>query len=79
VSTYIANLPAEEIIALGTKGNLRSYIAEYNPRQRNRVHDAIADTIEFAPAIFKRQEQQLLDQAKFFHQDPPKLTMSLRR
>lgn len=52
VQSYIANLPAEEIVSLGTAGNLRSYIAEYNPSKRNRVHDAISETIESAPERF---------------------------
>lgn len=50
--SFVVNLPAEEILGLDTRGNLRSYIAEYNPRKRNRVHEAIAETIEFAPERF---------------------------
>ncbi len=52
VQSYVANLPAEEIISLGTEGNLRSYIGEYSPNKRNRVHEAISQTIESAPERF---------------------------
>ena len=40
VKSYVANLSAFEILKVGTKENLRTYIAEYNPRKRNRVHNA---------------------------------------
>jgi hypothetical protein len=52
VQSYVANLPAFEILKLGTKDNLRSYLAEYNPRKRNRVHDAIRETIDTEPDRF---------------------------
>ena len=45
VQTFIANLSAHEILKLGTRDNLRGYLAEYNPRKRNRVHDAIRSTL----------------------------------
>lgn len=52
VQSFVANLPAPEIVRLDTRANLRSYLAEYNPRKRNRVHDAIRETIENAPERF---------------------------
>lgn len=52
VETYVCNLQAAEILKLGTKGNLRTYIAEYNARKRNRVHEAIRETIETTPQRF---------------------------
>lgn len=52
VQSFVANLPAWEILKLNTKDNLRAYLAEYNPRKRNRVHDAIRDTIENEPQRF---------------------------
>jgi hypothetical protein len=52
VQSFVANLPAFEILKLDTKGNLRSYLAEYDPRKRNRVHDAISETIESEPERF---------------------------
>lgn len=52
VQSFIANFPALEILNLDTKDNLRSYLAEYNPRKRNRVHEAIRKTIETEPQRF---------------------------
>jgi len=52
VKSFVANLSAFEILRLDTNENLRSYIAEYNPRKRNRVHDAIRRTIETEPQRF---------------------------
>ena len=52
VKSFVANISAFEILKLNTSGNLRDYIAEYNPRKRNRVHDAIRSTIETEPERF---------------------------
>lgn len=52
VKSFVVNIPAFEILKLDTKENLRSYIAEYNPKKRNRVHDAIRNTIETEPQRF---------------------------
>ncbi|MGA9795495.1 MAG: AIPR family protein [Rhizomicrobium sp.] len=52
VQSFVANFPASEILKLDTKGNLRGYLAEYNPRKRNRVHDAIRETINSRPERF---------------------------
>ncbi|MBZ5531380.1 MAG: AIPR family protein [Acidobacteriia bacterium] len=52
VKSFVANLSAFEILKLGTKENLRAYIAEYNPKKRNRVHDAIRNTIQTEPQRF---------------------------
>src|SRR5947207_8817427 len=52
VQSFVANLPASEILKLGTKENLRSYLAEDNPKKRNKVHDAIRGTIERSPKRF---------------------------
>jgi len=52
VQSFVANLPADQILLLGTKDNLRGYLAEYNPRKRNRVHEAIKRTITTAPQRF---------------------------
>ena len=41
-----------EILKLDTRENLRGYIAEYNPKKRNRVHDAIENTILTEPQRF---------------------------
>ena len=52
VKSFVANLLASEILKLGTKENLRSYLAEYNPKKRNKVHDAIRNTINTEPQRF---------------------------
>jgi hypothetical protein len=52
VKSFVANLSAFEILKLDTKENLRSYIAEYNSKKRNRVHDAIRTTITQEPERF---------------------------
>lgn len=46
LQTYFANLPAFELVNINTSRNLRSYIAEYNPRKRNGVHKAIRNTMD---------------------------------
>lgn len=52
VRSFVANLAASEILKLNTKENLRAYLAEYNPKKRNRVHDAIRMTIQSEPQRF---------------------------
>lgn len=52
VKSFVANLAAHEILKLETEQNLRSYIAEYNPKKRTRVHVAIRDTIQDFPQRF---------------------------
>jgi hypothetical protein len=52
VKSFVVNLPAFEILKLDTRENLRSYIAAYNPKKRNRVHDAIQNTIQTEPQRF---------------------------
>lgn len=50
--TYFANLPSTEILKLDTVENLRSYIPELRPGKRNKVHQAIAETIQDNPDEF---------------------------
>ena len=52
VRSFIANLPAFEVLKVNTQDNLRSYLAEYSARKRNRVHEAIRSTIETDPHRF---------------------------
>jgi hypothetical protein len=52
VKSFVANLSAFEILKLDTKENLRAYLAEYNPKKRNRVHEAIQNTIQTEPQRF---------------------------
>ena len=46
VKSFVVNLSAFEILKLDTKENLRSYIALYSRKKRNRVHAAIRETID---------------------------------
>ena len=50
--TYFANIPAIEILKLDTVENLRNYIPELRPGKRNKVHEAIAETIKDNPDEF---------------------------
>ena len=52
VKSFVANISALEILKLDTKENLRAYIAEHNPKKRNKVHEAIRDTIDTIPVRF---------------------------
>jgi hypothetical protein len=52
VQTFIANVPADQLIGIGTGANLRSYIAEFSERKRNGVHRAIETTIKTEPDRF---------------------------
>lgn len=52
VRSFIANMSAFEIVNLNTRDNLRNYIAEYSAKKRNRVHDAIRNTILTEPQRF---------------------------
>lgn len=52
VKSYVVNLPALEVLKLGTGANLRTYIAEYSRKKRNRVHSAILNTITTEPQRF---------------------------
>src|SRR5215470_9259275 len=53
-STYVAVLPAVEILKIGTDGNLRSYIPAHEGKKRNLVHKAIAKTIRENPDRFSQ-------------------------
>src|SRR5260370_12673652 len=53
-STYVAVLPAEEILKVGTDGNLRSYIPGHPGKKRNMVHKAIETTIRHSPDRFSQ-------------------------
>jgi hypothetical protein len=52
VKSFVANLSAFEILKLDTGRNLRTYIPEYNPKRRSRVHEAIRNTIQTDPHRF---------------------------
>jgi hypothetical protein len=52
VQSFVANTMAPEILKVETKENLRSYLGEYNPRKRNRVHLAMRRTMDTHPERF---------------------------
>jgi hypothetical protein len=52
VQTWFANASAREVLGLGTRDNLRSYIAEHSASKRNAVHKQIYNTILELPDRF---------------------------
>ncbi|MGC2301391.1 MAG: AIPR family protein [Acidobacteriaceae bacterium] len=80
VKSFIANLSAFEILKVGTKENLRTYLAgaEYNPRKRNRVHEAIENTIETEPSRFITRNSGFVIAASDADVDDNKKTIRLR-
>ena len=53
-ASYTAVFNARELLKMGTKKNLRSFIGEHNPRMRNHTHKAIEDTIKNKPDYFPK-------------------------
>lgn len=78
VKSFVANLSAFEILKVGTKENLRTYIAEYNPRKRNRVHEAIEETIERVPERFITRNSGFVIAASEADVDDSKKTIRLK-
>ncbi len=78
VKSFVANLSAFEILKLGTRENLRSYIAEYNPKKRNRVHDAIWNTIQTEPHRFITRNSGFVIGASDIQVDDNKKQMRLK-
>lgn len=78
VKSFVVNLSAFEILKLDTKENLRSYLAEYNPKKRNRVHDAIENTIQTEPARFITRNSGFVIGCTAIEVDDTKRVVSLR-
>jgi AIPR protein len=78
VKSFVANISAFEILKVDTKENLRTYIAEYNPRKRNRVHEAIEETIERVPARFITRNSGFVIAASEADIDDGKKTIRLK-
>jgi hypothetical protein len=78
VKSFVVNLPAFEILKLNTKENLRAYLAEYNPRKRNRVHFAIENTIQTEPQRFITRNSGFVISAMDIEVDDNKKTVRLR-
>src|SRR2546425_13364728 len=77
VKSFVANLSAHEILNLDTKENLRSYLAEYNPKKRNRVHDAIRTTIQTERQRFITRNSGFVIAASDIEVDDNKKTIRL--
>jgi hypothetical protein len=78
VKSFVVNLSAFEILKLDTKENLRAYLAEYNPRKRNRVHEAIENTIQTEPQRFITRNSGFVISATDIEVDDNKKTIQLR-
>src|SRR3954465_15645768 len=77
-STYVAVLPAAEILKVGTEGNLRSYIPAHEGKKRNLVHKAIARTIRENADRFSQLNSGFLIGASKIQVDDNKKTVTLR-
>lgn len=77
-STYVAVLPAAEILKVGTDGNLRSYIPAHEGKKRNMVHKAIARTIRETPDRFSQMNSGFLIGASKITLEDDKKTVTLR-
>jgi hypothetical protein len=51
-ASYTAVVSSKEILKVNTDKNLRIHIGEYNPKRRNHVHKAMADTIRNKHDLF---------------------------
>ena len=76
-STYVAVLPAAEILKIGTEGNLRSYIPAHEGKKRNMVHKAIARTIRDNSDRFSQMNSGFLIGASKIVLEDDKKTMTL--
>jgi hypothetical protein len=65
-------------LKLDTKENLRAYLAEHSPRKRNRVHEAIRETIETEPARFITRNSGFAIAATEIKVDDAKKTILLK-
>lgn len=77
VKSFVVNLSAFEILKVGTKENLRTYLAEYNPRKRNRVHEAIEYTITTEPSRFITRNSGFVIAASEAEVDDTRKTLKL--
>ena len=77
IKSFVANLSAFEVLKLDTKENLRAYLAEYNVKKRNRVHDAIRNTIITEPARFITRNSGFVIAASQIEVDDSKKTIRL--
>src|SRR5439155_6314935 len=76
-STYVAVLPADEILKIGTHDNLRTYIPAHEGKKRNLVHKAIARTIRDNSDRFSQLNSGFLVGASKIVVDDNKKTVTL--
>jgi AIPR protein len=76
-ATYIAVIPAVEILKIGTEGNLRDYIPSHPGKKRNQVHKAIGDTIRNSPDRFPQFNSGFLVGASKIKIDDSAKTVSI--
>ena len=77
-STYVAVLPAPEILKIGTDDNLRTYIPAHAGKKRNLVHKAIARTIREDFDRFSQLNSGFLIGASKINVDDNKKIVTLR-
>lgn len=77
VKSFVANFSVFEILKLGTGENLRSYLADYSPRKRTRVHEAIENTIKTEPQRFITRNSGFVIAATEIQVDDNKKTVRL--
>lgn len=75
--TYVAVVPAFEILKIGTDGNLRSYIPGHPGKKRSTVHKAIGKTIRDYPDRFAQFNSGFLIGASKIEVDDAKKTVVL--
>ena len=78
VKSFVANLAVFEILKLNTRDNLRAYLAEYNPKRRNQVHEAIETTIRALPERFITRNSGFVIHATAIEIDDNKKKVRLR-
>jgi hypothetical protein len=76
-TTYVAVIPAQEILKIGTDGNLRDYIPGHPGKKRSMVHKAIASTIAEKPDRFAQLNSGFLVGASKAKVDDAKKTVTL--
>ena len=78
-STYVAVMPATEILKVGTDDNLRSYIPAHEGKKRNLVHKAIARTIRDDSDRFSQMNSGFLIGAASIAVDDSKRIVTLKK
>jgi hypothetical protein len=76
-ATYMAVIPASEILKVGTEGNLRSYIPAHPGKKRSMVHKAIGETIRNKPDRFSQFNSGFLVAASKIQVDDQKKAVTL--